>query len=108
MTREQKAILAATPGRLLEEQFLDAHQLSQSVSSACSTNSSLAPHQVQVRMFTDRAKRPGDDASTTKAWSRPLRRCPKSLCRRWNRAVAVPRNHFKPATGLPLGGSTRR
>ena len=30
MTREQKAILAATPGRLLMEEFLDAHQLSQS------------------------------------------------------------------------------
>jgi addiction module HigA family antidote len=30
MTREQKAILAATPGRLLKEEFLDAHQLSQS------------------------------------------------------------------------------
>lgn len=30
MTREQKAILAATPGRLLKEDFLDAHQLSQS------------------------------------------------------------------------------
>jgi addiction module HigA family antidote len=30
MTREQKAILAATPGLLLKEEFLDAHQLSQS------------------------------------------------------------------------------
>ena len=29
MTREQKAILAATPGRLLKEEFLDAHHLSQ-------------------------------------------------------------------------------
>ena len=28
MTREQKAILAATPGLLLKEEFLDAHQLS--------------------------------------------------------------------------------
>ena len=30
MTREEEAILAATPGRLLKEEFLDAHQLSQS------------------------------------------------------------------------------
>lgn len=30
MTREQKAILAATPGRLLQEEFIEAHQLSQS------------------------------------------------------------------------------
>jgi antitoxin HigA-1 len=30
MTREQKAILAVTPGRLLKEEFLDAYQLSQS------------------------------------------------------------------------------
>jgi addiction module HigA family antidote len=30
MTREEKAIVAATPGRLLKEEFLDAHQLSQS------------------------------------------------------------------------------
>ena len=30
MTREEKAIIAATPGRLLKEEFLDAHQLSQS------------------------------------------------------------------------------
>ena len=30
MTREQNAILAATPGRLLKEEFLDPHQLSQS------------------------------------------------------------------------------
>jgi addiction module HigA family antidote len=30
MTREEKAILAATPGRLLKEEFIDAHQLSQS------------------------------------------------------------------------------
>jgi addiction module HigA family antidote len=30
MTREQKAILSATPGLLLKEEFLDAHDLSQS------------------------------------------------------------------------------
>ncbi len=30
MTREQKAILAATPGRLLQEEFLEPLQLSQS------------------------------------------------------------------------------
>lgn len=30
MTREQQAILAATPGRLLQEEFLEPHQLSQS------------------------------------------------------------------------------
>ena len=30
MTREQKIILAATPGRLLQEEFLEPHQLSQS------------------------------------------------------------------------------
>lgn len=30
MTREQNAILAATPGRLLQEEFLEPHQLSQS------------------------------------------------------------------------------
>jgi addiction module HigA family antidote len=30
MTREENAIVAATPGRLLKEEFLDAHHLSQS------------------------------------------------------------------------------
>ncbi len=30
MTREQKAILAATPGRMLQEEFLEPHALSQS------------------------------------------------------------------------------
>ena len=30
MTRELKAILAATPGRLLQEEFLEPHHLSQS------------------------------------------------------------------------------
>ena len=30
MTREQKAILVATPGRLLQEEFIEAHHLSQS------------------------------------------------------------------------------
>jgi len=29
MTREQKAILASTPGRILQQEFLDAYQLSQ-------------------------------------------------------------------------------